>query len=105
MTNSNSKILLSESNTQDSENQNQQNFTHAIVFEIELINGKKSAITTIYQNKDISFEEIICNMSKAIEKSNNIKSMTPSVGSIKSGKYKRSFLYAKKEFNRHSTSI
>lgn len=80
--------------------QTTQAFGNAIVFDIELLTGEKSAINVIHNNRDIDFEEIVAYMVKAIEKTTKIKTMEASAGSIRKGIYEPIFFYQKREFDR-----
>lgn len=73
---------------------------NAVTFDLELQNGNQSSITVIHNNADISFEEIVRFMNKAIEQARRIKTSKASAGSIRSGKYKAIISYTKKEFDR-----
>lgn len=79
------------------------NFRNAMVFDIEMLNGENSSITTIYNHKDVDFEELVSHMHQALKKCIKVKSVKSSVGSIKSGKFEPLFLYHKIEFDRTET--
>ncbi|MDV3950496.1 hypothetical protein CMT75_18435 [Elizabethkingia anophelis] len=96
--NSDTSILQGEAeNTQE---QNKTAFRNALVFDIELLNGEKSSINVIYNNKDVYFEEIVSYMTLAIEKCTKIKAVEASGGSIRNGTYEPIFFYSKREFDR-----
>lgn len=79
--------------------QNMQNLKlgNAMLFEIELKNGKKSIMTTMYNNADVDIEELVLHTQIAMKKSNKIKSVKTTVGSIKSGKFEGIFFYGVRE--------
>lgn len=70
---------------------------NAMLFEIELKNGKKSIMTTMYNNADVDIEELVLHTQIAMKKSNKIKSVKTTVGSIKSGKFEGIFFYGVRE--------
>lgn len=75
-------------------------FGNAIVFDVELLNGDTTSTTTIFNMKEVDFEEIVAYMIDAFKKMEKVKSITPSVGSIRGGNYSPVFLYNKTEFDR-----
>jgi hypothetical protein len=75
-------------------------FNNAVVFDIELLNGKQTSVTTIFNNKEVDFEEIVAGMNRAFERCDNVKSIQPSMGSIRGGTFKPVFFYQKREFDR-----
>lgn len=70
---------------------------NAMLFEIELKNGKKSIMTTMYNHTDVDFEELVLHTQIAMKKSNKVKSVKTTVGSIKSGKFEGLFFYGVRE--------
>ena len=70
----------------------------AMVFELELKNGKKSVMTTFFHQSDVDFEEVVVGTQKAFSKCRKIKSVKTTVGNISSGKFKGVFFYDTKEF-------
>ena len=97
---SNSTTLLLDSESNKTQEQSTNIFKTAIVFNIELLNGKKSSVTTICNNSEVDIDEIVAYMSDAIKKSERIKAMTPTVGSICGGEYEPIFFYDRTEFDR-----
>jgi len=75
-------------------------FSSAMFFEIELLSGESSSVITIYNNKEVDFEEILNHMQNALQNCRKIKSVKPSIGSIKKGKYEPILMYSKIEFDR-----
>ena len=96
----NSKPSILETGINTTQTQTTPIFKQAIVFEIELLNGKKSSVTTICNNSEIDFEEMVAYMSDGLRKSERVKAITPTVGSISSGEYKPIFFYDRTEFDR-----
>ena len=96
---SNSTPVILETETTTKE-QTTKIFKQAIVFDIELLNGKKSSVTTICNNSEIDFEEMVAYMTDGLRKSERVKAITPTVGSISRGKYKPVFFYDCTEFDR-----
>lgn len=78
---------------------------NAMLFEIELKNGKKSMITTIYNHTDLDFEELVSHTQIALKKSNKIKSVKTTVGSIKSGQFEGLFFYDWLEYTKRTTAF
>lgn len=78
---------------------------NAMLFEIELKNGKKSMITTIYNNSDLDFEELVSHTQIALKKSNKIKSVKTTVGSLRSGKFEGIFFYDWLEYTKSKTAF
>ena len=78
---------------------------NAMLFEIELKNGKKSMITTIYNHSDLDFEELVSHTQIALKKSNKIKSVKTTVGSIKSGQFEGLFFYDWLEYTKSTTAF
>jgi hypothetical protein len=76
------------------------NFNNAMVFDMEMLNGENTSIVTIYNYRDVDFEELVGHMHKALEKCTKVKNVQSSVGSIKQGKFEPVFLYDRKEFDR-----
>ena len=97
---SSSKTKILESTPQKNHDHNENNYKQAIVFDIELLNGKQTSVTTICNISEIDFEEIVSYMSDAFKKAEKIKAITPSVGSISRGEYEPIFFYDRTEFDR-----
>ena len=70
-------------------------FNDAISTEIEMIDGKKSLVTVIFNCKEVSFEELVLGLKVALKNCENIKSIRPQTGTLKNGKFERHFLYPK----------
>lgn len=75
-------------------------FGNAIVFNLELMNGKTSAINVIHNNIDVSFEDIVRFMNDAIAVSNNIKAVETQAGSVRNGVFSPVFYFDRMEFER-----
>ncbi|MBO6185053.1 MAG: hypothetical protein J6O88_10280 [Chryseobacterium sp.] len=78
---------------------------NAMIFEIELKNGKKSMMTTIYNNSDLDFEELVSHTQIALKKSNKVKSVKTTVGSLRSGQFEGIFFYDHLEFTNSTTTF
>ncbi|WP_348824016.1 hypothetical protein [Flavobacterium aestuarii] len=78
------------------------NFKHTIVTDIELINGKKTQVITIFNSCEINFEEMAIGISTALERQsrfyNNIKSTQHTFCSIKEKGLNEIAKYHKQEF-------
>lgn len=96
----NSTILNLDSELNQTQEQITKIFQTAIVFDIELLNGVKSSVTTICNHTEVDMDEIVAYMSDAIKKSNKVKAMTPTAGSICGGEYEPIFFYDRTEFDR-----
>lgn len=78
---------------------------NAIVFEIELKNGQKSLLTTMYNHTDIDFEELVSKTQIALKNSNKTKSVKTTVGSIKTGEFKGVIFYDTLEFTNSTVTF
>lgn len=96
----NSTPVILETAPNQTNNKNETIFKQAIVFDIELLNGKQTSVTTICNISEIDFEEIVPYMCDAFKSSEKIKAITPTVGSITSGQYTPIFFYDRQEFDR-----
>jgi hypothetical protein len=75
-------------------------FKDAISVEIEMIDGKKSLVTTIFNSSEVYFEELVQGLISSLSNCDNIKSMKPTSGIIREGNFNGLFFYKKIEFNR-----
>ena len=66
--------------------QNLNTFKNVIVTEIELKDGSKTQIITIFNHSQIGFEEVNIGVKTALEHSRKAKSMESTFSSIKGGK-------------------
>jgi hypothetical protein len=80
--------------------------THALVTNVELANGKKSQVVTLFNFKDIGFEEVNIGVYNALSMQEHVTSMQSDLTVIKNGKPKLEAHFEKKVFtneNRYST--
>ena len=77
-----------------------QQFTSALAFEIELMNGNTSLVTTIFDSKEVYVEEILRNIKNGLANCKNVVAITASAGSIRGGKYKEHFKYNRIELKK-----
>jgi len=78
-------------------------FSLTLVTDLELKNGKKTQILTIFNNQDVEHEEVTIGLNTAINRQSefykNIKSAQHTLCSIKSGKLKPFMFFDKVEYN------
>ncbi len=66
--------------------QNLNTFKNVIVTEIELKDGTKTQMITIFNHSQIGFEEVNLGIKKGLEYSHNVRNMQSTVSSVKDGK-------------------
>lgn len=80
--------------------------THALITNVELSNGKKSQVITLFNLHEVGFEEVNIGVANALSMQEHILSMQSTLNVIKDGKPKESLWFDKKVFtndNRYNT--
>jgi hypothetical protein len=72
--------------------------THALITNVELTNGKKSQVVTLFNFKDVGFEEVYIGVYNALSMQEHITSMQSTLNVITDGKPKETARYAPKFF-------
>jgi hypothetical protein len=69
------------------------NLKHALVSEIELKNGKKTKVVTIFNSSDLNFEEMNFGVNTALKRinsyKNTMKDIKTSFGSLENGTFEK----------------
>lgn len=80
--------------------------THALITNVELSNGKKSQVVTLFNFKEVGFEEVNIGLANALSMQQHISSMQSTLNVIKDGQLEESSFFAKRVFtdeNRYHT--
>jgi hypothetical protein len=82
---------------------NKTKFKHALVTDIELKNGTKTQVVTIFNSSEVNFEEMVIGIDTAIDRQakfyKNIKATQHNFSSIKKEGLKQFAWFQRKEFN------